>query len=611
MTAGAAYTVTVTMVNTGTTRWTTASAYALGSRNPYDNLIWGGGRVGLAGPVAPGQSAAFTFNVTAPAAAGSYNFQWAMVQDGVEWFGPPSDNVIVNVVAPRQNNAQFVSQTVPAAMTAGQGYGVNVLMRNTGNTTWSAHGDIGLASANPRSNNTWNAVRIDQPATTSPGETASYAFQVVAPAAPGTYNFQWNMVQDGVEWFGAPSDNVVVAVNAAPSNGAAAIAMQVPPLIQGQNATVSVTIQNTGTTTWPAGSNYKLGSKDPDENLIWGVQRVDLANDVAPGQQTTFTFPITAPAAGTYTMQWQMMQRYVQWFGDVASAPVTVAPPAPAPDGAVTYLHTDALGSPVARSDSAGNVIARTAYEPYGRTASGNTPTIGFTGHVNDGDTGLVYMQQRYYDPVAGRFLSVDPVITDVNTGARFNRFAYANNNPFKYLDPDGREARGIAINCMLGNCETVGSPSRSRSRENLPSVNGGAEKAPSLVQVQLSRGGHGKGLISWEPDPDNPFAATPAFTAAIANTAQEVDLAATIAMISVGAYPARETLAATDPKVSLPGNRKALYDIYSVGPPDNPGPQRIAHQAGSNIYYYSPYHYMPGPGVPNGWIKLTFGLRE
>src|SRR5450830_790301 len=170
------------------------------------------------------------------------------------------------------------------------------------------------------------------------------------------------------------------------------------------------------------------------------------------------TFPITAPAAGTYTMQWQMMQRYVQWFGDVASAPVTVAPPAPAPDGAITYLHTDALGSPVARSDSAGNVIARTAYEPYGRTASGNTPTIGFTGHVNDGDTGLVYMQQRYYDPVAGRFLSVDPVITDVNTGARFNRFAYANNNPFKYLDPDGREARGIAINCMLGNCETVGS---------------------------------------------------------------------------------------------------------------------------------------------------------
>ena len=55
-------------------------------------------------------------------------------------------------------------------------------------------------------------------------------------------------------------------------------------------------------------------------------------------------------------------------------------------------------------------------YEPYGYVASGATPTIGFTGHVNDADTGLTYMQQRYYDPVAGRFLSVDPVVTDANT---------------------------------------------------------------------------------------------------------------------------------------------------------------------------------------------------
>jgi RHS repeat-associated protein len=67
------------------------------------------------------------------------------------------------------------------------------------------------------------------------------------------------------------------------------------------------------------------------------------------------------------------------------------------------------------------------------------TPTIGFTGHVNDADTGLVYMQQRYYDPVAGRFLSIDAVTTDANTGGSFNRYAYANNNPYKYIDPDGR----------------------------------------------------------------------------------------------------------------------------------------------------------------------------
>jgi RHS repeat-associated protein len=103
------------------------------------------------------------------------------------------------------------------------------------------------------------------------------------------------------------------------------------------------------------------------------------------------------------------------------------------------YDHTDGLGSPVAWTDSAGGVSARTRYEPYGATASGTVPSIGFTGHVNAADIGLVYMQQRYYDPIAGRMLSIDPVITDANTGGSFNRYAYANNSPYKYVDPDGR----------------------------------------------------------------------------------------------------------------------------------------------------------------------------
>ncbi|RYF46685.1 MAG: RHS repeat-associated core domain-containing protein, partial [Cytophagaceae bacterium] len=135
-------------------------------------------------------------------------------------------------------------------------------------------------------------------------------------------------------------------------------------------------------------------------------------------------------------MQWQMMERYVQWFGDVAAQQVNVS----GPGESVTYVHTDALGSPVARTNGGGALVSRTQYEPYGLTVSGATPTMGFTGHMNDADTGLVYMQQRYYDPVAGRFLSIDPVTTDANTSASFNRYAYANNSPYSYLDPDGRD---------------------------------------------------------------------------------------------------------------------------------------------------------------------------
>jgi len=39
------------------------------------------------------------------------------------------------------------------------------------------------------------------------------------------------------------------------------------------------------------------------------------------------------------------------------------------------------------------------------------------------------------------RFLSVDPVSADANTGGHFNRYAYGNHNPYKYIDPDGRVA--------------------------------------------------------------------------------------------------------------------------------------------------------------------------
>lgn len=108
-----------------------------------------------------------------------------------------------------------------------------------------------------------------------------------------------------------------------------------------------------------------------------------------------------------------------------------------------TYLHTDALGSPVVRTNQARNVTGRTVYAPYGETVSttGTTPAnrIDYTGHAKDGATGLVYMQQRYYDPAIGRFLSVDPVAANGNSGANFNRYWYANNNPYSFIDPDGR----------------------------------------------------------------------------------------------------------------------------------------------------------------------------
>ncbi|MBD8874359.1 RHS repeat-associated core domain-containing protein [Rhodanobacter sp. DHB23] len=107
----------------------------------------------------------------------------------------------------------------------------------------------------------------------------------------------------------------------------------------------------------------------------------------------------------------------------------------------VTYVYTDPQGTPLVKADASGNVIARYDYTPYGNSiaslgAAPNGP--GYTGHVNDPETGLVYMQARYYQPI-GRFPSPDPLGPVAGNIYSFNRYAYANNNPIVNIDPTGR----------------------------------------------------------------------------------------------------------------------------------------------------------------------------
>jgi len=59
-------------------------------------------------------------------------------------------------------------------------------------------------------------------------------------------------------------------------------------------------------------------------------------------------------------------------------------------------------------------------------------------------------MQQRYYDPGIGLFLGVDPVTALSNPIGSFHRYRYANSNPYKFVDPDGRN--GVVIETKKGN---------------------------------------------------------------------------------------------------------------------------------------------------------------
>lgn len=82
-------------------------------------------------------------------------------------------------------------------------------------------------------------------------------------------------------------------------------------MVAGRSYTASVTMKNTGKTTWTSAANYTLGSENPADNVTWRTNRVKLTSTVAPGQNHTFTFTVTAPTAtGTYNFQWKMVREF-------------------------------------------------------------------------------------------------------------------------------------------------------------------------------------------------------------------------------------------------------------------------------------------------------------
>jgi RHS repeat-associated protein len=112
------------------------------------------------------------------------------------------------------------------------------------------------------------------------------------------------------------------------------------------------------------------------------------------------------------------------------------------------FLQHDASGSVISSTWAGGGLLFKENYQPYGSqingTALGYTQRA-FAGHKQDAQD-LIYMGARYYNPQIGRFLSIDPKEADPSDLHSLNRYAYANNNPYRYVDPDGRSPLDIAF---------------------------------------------------------------------------------------------------------------------------------------------------------------------
>jgi RHS repeat-associated protein len=113
------------------------------------------------------------------------------------------------------------------------------------------------------------------------------------------------------------------------------------------------------------------------------------------------------------------------------------------PSGNLTALpsgasgsYDDALDSVRGTINSTGSLTATMTYDAWGNpsTAGGLTALtpFGFAGGYTD-PTGLIYLEQRYYDPQTGQFTSLDPLV-----GQTLQPYAYANGDPVDQTDPTG-----------------------------------------------------------------------------------------------------------------------------------------------------------------------------
>lgn len=155
----------------------------------------------------------------------------------------------------------------------------------------------------------------------SQGGNLSEPFFVVQGAGLQNTGLPWSapfnfINQGGRTWF-----QKVVSVPIGPSSGndSAYVSGGAPvSMVAGQSYPVTVSMQNTGTTTWTRAGGYNLGVNLPTrDSTVFGVNRLYLnaGDSIAPGATGTYSGTLVAPAAGSYLLQFQTVQDGIQWYG--------------------------------------------------------------------------------------------------------------------------------------------------------------------------------------------------------------------------------------------------------------------------------------------------------
>ena len=130
-------------------------------------------------------------------------------------------------------------------------------------------------------------------------------------------------------------------------------------------------------------------------------------------------------------------------------------------NGTAYFFLKNLQGDVIAITDASGETVVRYSYDAWGAcTVLGDSAieiaTVNpyrYRGYYFDTDTGLYYLQSRYYDPTTGRFLNGDRVELATMCGIvlQHNLFAYCNNNPVNECDGKGQLAAQLLARIILG----------------------------------------------------------------------------------------------------------------------------------------------------------------
>ncbi len=102
------------------------------------------------------------------------------------------------------------------------------------------------------------------------------------------------------------------------------------------------------------------------------------------------------------------------------------------------------MGSTRALTNSSGDLANTDTFDPYGNvTASSGSVANAmlFSGQYMDTESGLYYLQARYYDPGLAQFLSVDPLVEETQTP-----YAYAVEDPINNVDLSGNDVTQVVM---------------------------------------------------------------------------------------------------------------------------------------------------------------------